>query len=204
MRVLLTVLSLLLAPAAWGGAYMEAGLGQAVPLGSQVLEGGSQVDLGGGWVSRTDSRVLRVGGALGMSHHDGLHYAEQGSLFSSGVLDSAELTQGDSLMRSLTGRLAYTRLVHPRIGLGFRADLGVGDMPLLMQQEAYLTRVVSDEWWSTEAVVHDQLQVLGGAGFLFQWTSPGGVGLGLFEGITYRSGLGLVDVFGVQLSWETP
>ncbi len=203
MRALLLTLAVVAADVALAAPYVEAGLGSAGFVRSDVLRAGRQQELGAGVSLRSDATVIRAGAVFAWSQHDGLSFWQQGDLLGEG-LDEGDLAQGDTLLLSLRGRFDASFLTHPRLGVGLRAEAGVGAAPLLMERSAYLIQAVADEWSGSEPRLHQGLHPVVALGPQLTWTSPSGVGVGLHTGATFRSHVDLGYVLSLHLSWEPP
>lgn len=127
--------------------------------------------------------------------HNGMHYEQQGSELSGGVMTPSQLVQGDSRTIGLLANYEYSAYPLRRLGVGLRAGAGIIVVPLLMYSEAYNTKVVASEWRQNVSTIHQGVKPIVFAGPTIEYytkLSHFSVGLDIDVGYTIGIDLGFV------------
>ncbi len=118
-----------------------------------------------------DRETLSVAGELTFNQgiHNGVDYLTQGDYGCQQLGGSAPCVQGDLRTYILQGALEASFYPHRRIGLGGRLGAGVLRSPLLMDELAYQTQVLSEWNMAVDPGYHNRFKPLALVGFTFEY-----------------------------------
>ena len=87
--------------------------------------------------------------------HNGVHYETQGADGCMQAGGAAPCVEGDLRTYTFTGTLEWSAYVNRRLGIGLRGGGGLLYSPLLMDQEAYESKVLIGEWGIADPGYHN-------------------------------------------------
>jgi len=120
--------------------------------------------------------------------HNGLYYEQQAA---AGCVERGSCVQGDLRTFSLVGAAEVSWYPVQRLGIGLRAGGGVMMVPLLMNEDFYITEVVG-EWSGIESSIHNGAKPIGMGGLTFEYyTKLAHFSVGLDVDASYVIGMDL-------------
>ncbi len=177
------------------GYYAKSSVGAASYLISmpRYLRTGTALSLSFGQ-DFVDTEMSSMAWEVGIYQgvHNGMHYEQQATDLSQGVMTPSQLVQGDSRTMGLIANYEYSSYPLRRLGVGVRAGAGVLFVPLLMDGDAYNQKVVVDEWHRSVSPLHQGVKpIFFGGPTLEYYTKLSHFSVGIDVDVGYTIGIDL-------------